>query len=251
MAHVYADRVKEPTVTPGTGTLALDGAVTGFREFLVGVGNGNQTYYAITDDAAGAWEIGVGTVSGTSLSRDSVLASSNSNALVNFGPNTKLVFATAPSQFFTGALDSTSHAAVNHSGLPGVPPAEAFTALAHSSTNHAGIAGVGDLTTAAHSAMNHTGIPGVGDLSVAAHAATSHAGIPGVGDLTTAAHGALDHSTLVGVAPLVQGTPASNVTTSPATFYSIPANTLLLNGDSVSFEIWLDEIGRASCRERV
>ena len=100
MALVVKDRVKETSTTTGTGTITLAGAETGFQAFSV-VGDGNTTYYAIVDSAAGAWEVGVGTytASGTTLSRDSVLSSSNGGALVNFSAATKEVFVTYPAEY--------------------------------------------------------------------------------------------------------------------------------------------------------
>lgn len=96
MPLVLADRVKDTTTTTGTGTVALSGTPpTGFQAFSV-IGNGNTTYYAI---AAGAeWEVGVGTYSSTgpTLSRDTVLDSSNSGSLVNFSAGAKEVFVTYP-----------------------------------------------------------------------------------------------------------------------------------------------------------
>ncbi len=99
MAIVLKDRVKETSTTAGTGTITLDGAVTGFQSFAA-VGNGNTTYYAIVDNATGAWEVGIGTYtsSGTTLSRDTVLSSSNSGSLVSFTSNPKDVFITYPSE---------------------------------------------------------------------------------------------------------------------------------------------------------
>ena len=79
MALVFKDRVRETTTTTGTGTVTLAGAVTGFQTFSA-IGDGNTTYYTI---ALGTeWEVGVGTYtsSGTTLSRDTVLASSNSGS---------------------------------------------------------------------------------------------------------------------------------------------------------------------------
>lgn len=75
MALVIANRVQETTTTTGTGTVTLAGAVAGFQSFAV-VGNSNTTYYTITSGTA--WEVGIGTYtsSGTTLSRDTVLASS-------------------------------------------------------------------------------------------------------------------------------------------------------------------------------
>jgi len=98
MALVIADRVQETTTTTGTGTVTLGGASSGYRSFAV-IGNGNTTYYAIVDSTAGNWEVGVGTYtsSGTTLSRDTVLSSSNSGSLVNFGAGSKNVFVTYPS----------------------------------------------------------------------------------------------------------------------------------------------------------
>jgi hypothetical protein len=98
MALVLKDRVKETTATTGTGTVTLAGATAGFQSFVV-VGDGNQTFYAIVDATSGAWEVGVGTytASGTTLSRTTVVSSSNAGSLVNFGAGTKDVFVTYPS----------------------------------------------------------------------------------------------------------------------------------------------------------
>jgi len=99
MALALKDRVKETSTTAGTGTITLDGAVAGFQSFSA-VGNGNSTYYAIVDNATGAWEVGIGTYtsSGTTLSRTTVLSSSNSGSLVSFTGNPKDVFVTYPSE---------------------------------------------------------------------------------------------------------------------------------------------------------
>lgn len=99
MSFVLKDRVKETSTTTGTGTFTLAGAATGFQSFSV-IGNGNSTFYCIVDSAAGAWEVGIGTYtsSGTLLSRDTVLESSNSGSLVNFGSGSKDVFVTYPAE---------------------------------------------------------------------------------------------------------------------------------------------------------
>jgi hypothetical protein len=95
MALVVKDRVKETTTSTGTGTITLAGAVAGFQSFSV-IGDANTTYYAIVGPTE--WEVGVGTytASGTTLSRDTVLESSNANALVNFSAGEKEVFVTYP-----------------------------------------------------------------------------------------------------------------------------------------------------------
>ena len=97
MALVLKDRVKESSATTGTGTLTLAGAVTDFQAFSV-IGDGNTTYYTITLPEGDEWEVGIGTytASGTTLSRDTVLASSNSGSLVNFSAGDKDVFVVYP-----------------------------------------------------------------------------------------------------------------------------------------------------------
>ena len=97
MALVLKDRVKETSATTGTGTLTLAGAVTDFDAFSV-IGDGNTTYYTIALTGGDEWEVGIGTytASGTTLSRDTVLASSNSGSLVNFSSGDKDVFVVYP-----------------------------------------------------------------------------------------------------------------------------------------------------------
>ena len=99
MALVFADRVKETSTSIGTGSFTLSGAMYGYQSFAV-IGNANTTYYAIYDGSSGAWEVGIGTytASGTSLSRDTILASSNANTIVTFGAGTKEVFVTYPAE---------------------------------------------------------------------------------------------------------------------------------------------------------
>ena len=99
MAFALNDRVKETSTTTGTGTFDLAGAETGFESFVSGVGNGNQTYYAISNDGTNEFEVGIGTVTDAAtdtLSRDTIISSSNSDALVDFSAGTKTVFCTLP-----------------------------------------------------------------------------------------------------------------------------------------------------------
>ena len=95
MALVLDDRVQETTTTTGTGTVTLAGASLGYQSFAA-IGNGNTTYYCITDGTN--WETGLGTytASGTTLARTTVIESSNSNSLVNFPAGSKNVFVTYP-----------------------------------------------------------------------------------------------------------------------------------------------------------
>ena len=97
MAVVLKDRVQETTGVVGTGTMTLAGAVVGFQAFS-SVGTGSTVYYSITNAADGTWEVGSGTytLSGTTLSRDTVYSSSAAGAKVSFAAGTKQVFCTYP-----------------------------------------------------------------------------------------------------------------------------------------------------------
>ena len=102
MAHVKGDRVKETTTTTGTGTLALLGAVTGFKAFSAIAANTDTVYYAIVHQSAAEWEVGIGTWStGNNLARTTIISSSNGDAVVNLSAGTKDVFCTIPGIFTT------------------------------------------------------------------------------------------------------------------------------------------------------
>ena len=110
MALVVKDRVRETTTTTGTGTVTLGGAATGFQSFSV-IGDGNTTFYTIQLANTNEWEVGIGTYtsSGTTLSRDTILESSNSGSAVNFSAGTKDVFVTYPAEkaVYFGNLPTT------------------------------------------------------------------------------------------------------------------------------------------------
>lgn len=93
MSFVLKSRIKEVTTTTGTGTYTLSGAVTGFLAFSQ-IGNGNTTWYCVSDNTN--FEIGLGTytTSGTTLSRDIIYSSSNSGNAVNWGAGNKNVVCT-------------------------------------------------------------------------------------------------------------------------------------------------------------
>ena len=81
----FLDRAKETTTTTGSGSITLGGAVDGFVA-ISGIGNGNSTYYTITEN--NDFEVGIGTYSsaGNTLSRSEVFSSSNSdNSKINLG----------------------------------------------------------------------------------------------------------------------------------------------------------------------
>lgn len=100
MALALYDRVRETSTIVGTGTATLLGAVSGYQSFSV-VGNANTTYYCIFNTGTTEWEVGIGTytLSGTTLSRTTVLSSSNAGGLVSFTAGTKDVFVTYPAGY--------------------------------------------------------------------------------------------------------------------------------------------------------
>ena len=122
MALVLADRVQDTTTTTGTGTVTLSGtAPSGYQTFGTAIGDANTTYYTIAGGAE--WEVGVGTytTAGTTLSRDTVLASSaGGTTKVTFSAGTKNVFVTYPAEKSVN-LDG--------SGVLNVPNALKFTGV--------------------------------------------------------------------------------------------------------------------------
>ena len=100
MVFKVNDRVKETTTTTGTGPVALGGTSAGFDTFATGIGNSNTTYYTIAHQTADEWEVGLGTLDGSSanLTRTTVFTNSDGNtSQVTFSAGTKDVFVTYPS----------------------------------------------------------------------------------------------------------------------------------------------------------
>jgi hypothetical protein len=150
MALVLKDRVKETTITIGTSTLVLLGATSGFQSFSV-IGDGNTTYYTI--DGGTEWEVGIGTYTllGTTLSRDTILESSNSGSAVNFSAGTKNVFVTYPAEraLYTDASSNAialgtpaSATLTNATGLPIVAGTTGTLTVARGGTGAATLTGV-------------------------------------------------------------------------------------------------------------
>lgn len=99
MPRLY-DRVKETTTSTGTGDITLAGAATRYVTFSsVFTIGAEQVPYCIEAQSGSEWEVGMGVYSASNtLTRDRVLASSNSGSLVNFSAGTKDVFLTAHSE---------------------------------------------------------------------------------------------------------------------------------------------------------
>ena len=80
MALVINDRVKETSTTSGTGNITLGGITAGQGNvtFNSGIGTGNTTYYCIFEQGSNLFEIGLGTLSGsTTLERTTVINNSS------------------------------------------------------------------------------------------------------------------------------------------------------------------------------
>jgi hypothetical protein len=111
MVLVLKDRVKEVVTTTGTGDFSLGVAEATFETFDQHMSNGDTTYYAIAHTATGVdeWEVGVGTWNtGNTLTRTTVIESSNNDALVDFSEGNKNIFMTVPSSRMAYKLNDGS-----------------------------------------------------------------------------------------------------------------------------------------------
>jgi hypothetical protein len=115
MAFVIADRVRETSVTTGTGSIALGGAVTGYQTFDAVLNTADTTFYTIADQGGANWEVGIGTfTSPSTLARTTILSSSNGGSIVTFGAGTKDVFISLPASK-TNVNDQPNVVSVNSS----------------------------------------------------------------------------------------------------------------------------------------
>lgn len=92
---IISDRVKESSTSTGSGSISLNGAYSAFQSFNDGIGDGNETYYAIENNSR--WEVGQGiyTASSDSLSRDIIFDSSASGSRISL-EGASIVFCTLP-----------------------------------------------------------------------------------------------------------------------------------------------------------
>lgn len=98
MAIILKDRVKVTSNSVGVGDFLLGSAVTGYRTFASVMSDGESTLYTIANDPAGEWEVGIGVYNGpaNSITRQTILDSSDSGSIVNFVAGEKIVFITYP-----------------------------------------------------------------------------------------------------------------------------------------------------------
>ena len=92
-----ANRVKETSITSGTGSVLLAGGFGAFQTFSSAIGNGNTTFYTIENDTR--WEVGIGTYATdtNTLSRDTVLSSSSGGSKIDLN-GVSIVFCTLPAE---------------------------------------------------------------------------------------------------------------------------------------------------------
>jgi hypothetical protein len=210
MALVLKDRVKETTSTTGTSNFVLGGASSGYQTFSV-VGNGNTTYYAAFDSATGDWEVGIGTYSttGPTLTRDTVLESSNAGSKVVFAAGPKDVFLTYPAERAVYLDAAGSAVSILDIGTLGVSTANISTANITAGTVSTAPVNNTDIVNKQYADAIASGIHFHEAVSLATTAAlpanTYNNGTSGVGaTLTANANGALSvDSTLTVVAERV------------------------------------------------
>jgi len=263
MALVVKDRVRETSTSSGTGDLILNGAVQAFQDFSV-IGDGNTTYYTIVDATTGAWEVGLGTytLSTTTLSRDTVLESSDGGTAVNFAANTKDVFVTYPAERSVyvdgGAISPATAARLGFSNLAqgaglsvlGVTGAStANVASIAAGTDHqvfrrsgsavsfgpvaldqsAAVAGLLPVVRGGSGAGTLTGyLQGNGTAAFTASATIPNTDITGLGTMST------QNANNVNIdGGAIDGTVIGGTTASTGTFSSLTATTADINGGSI------------------
>lgn len=123
MTFILADRVKETSTTTGTGTYTLAGAVSNFLAFSARMANNDTCYYHAIDSGGSGWEVGIGTwATGGTLARTTILASSNSDAAVNWGAGTRNISIGLPAEKYKKGVGLYDLSA-------GVPAYSSFTGV--------------------------------------------------------------------------------------------------------------------------
>jgi hypothetical protein len=116
-----ANRIKETTLTSGTGTITLNGAETSYRAFSSVLSSGDITYYTIVN--VENWEVGIGTYVPNTLSRDTILSSSNNGSQISLNGQS-YVFIAYPSEKSVHK-DENDQVVAGSSGIildPEIPP---------------------------------------------------------------------------------------------------------------------------------
>jgi len=93
MSLKVSDRVRENTVTVGSGTLVLTGNTNGFKRFTNVLSDNDITYYCIEENDK--FEVGLGTYNSSTITRDIVLQSTQNGEKINLA-GSGAVFITYP-----------------------------------------------------------------------------------------------------------------------------------------------------------
>jgi hypothetical protein len=111
-----SDRVKQTSITQGTGIVSLYDTFNGFQSFANSIGEGNTTYYTIENGSN--FEVGFGTYSNNTLSRDLILDSSNNKQKISLN-GVSIVFCSYPAErsFFLNNNGYASGLTPHYSGI--------------------------------------------------------------------------------------------------------------------------------------
>jgi hypothetical protein len=144
---VLSDRVKESSISSGSGNVVFNRSFRGFQSFADGVGHNNTTYYTIENGSD--YEVGIGIYDSgnNSLSRNLVLESSNSDELVDLS-GVSIVFCTYPA-YHSVFLNE-------HGFISGQLPWYSGIALPDGTTLTTSIDGTGNENTIAYWSDNNT-----------------------------------------------------------------------------------------------
>lgn len=115
--HIYS-WTWETSSTTGNGPITLGGAVAGWRPFSAQYADGDTLPYAIYDgtnfeEGRGTYHAGTNT-----LSRDTVVRSTNSNAAVNWGAGTRQVVVSPSGYDFEQLLSAANSGHIAKTGNP-------------------------------------------------------------------------------------------------------------------------------------
>jgi hypothetical protein len=144
VAKVYVNLARMTTATTGAGVITLGSAVAGCLSFAAaGVANGDTLSYGITDGVNS--EVGLGTYasSGTTLTRTTVLASTNGGAAISLSGSAEVFCCPLAADFRPKEVV----VALTDGGTGQTTAATAFAALKQDATDAA--TGVVELATAA------------------------------------------------------------------------------------------------------
>jgi hypothetical protein len=117
MALVYHDRVAETVTTEGTVSFTLTGTTpTGYRPFST-LTAADTCYYHANNRVTNEWEVGLGTYSSGTLTRDTILSSSYFGNKIDFTEGTKDLSLCIPSLAISNMLTAIAGAVGGDSNL--------------------------------------------------------------------------------------------------------------------------------------